>query len=59
MIDRIKADQQRSVRRCCVVLGFRRKTYHRRKAGHRPDERDDALAAVLRATAEDKIAWGF
>ena len=48
-----------SVRRCCRVLGHRRATYTARKAGHRPEERDKALAKVLRATAEEHIGWGF
>ena len=61
MIDQIRADQGSSIRRCCRVLGFRRATYQRRKAGHRPEETDDALAKLLRdtATSEHRLSWGF
>jgi putative transposase len=61
MIDQIKVDQGSSVRRCCRVLGFRRATYQRRKAGHRPEQADDTLAKLLRDTAtQDKCrSWGF
>ena len=54
MIDQIRQqDTSKSVRRCCRVLGFRRQTYYRRKQGHRPDVRDDELAAVLRQACID------
>ena len=61
LIDRIRYDQGSSARRCCRVLGFRRATYQRRKAGHRPEEVDEALAKLLRATAtqEKCLSWGF
>ena len=59
MIDQVKQRQQRSVRRCCQVLGLRRTTYHRRKAGYHPEQADDSLAAVLRSTAAANISWGF
>ena len=59
MIDELRQKTQRSVRRCCRVLGFRRATYHQRKAGHRPEERDSALAKVVRTTAEAHPSWGF
>ena len=60
MIDQIRQqDTSKSVRRCCRVLGFRRQTYYRRKQGHRPDVRDDELAAVLRQACIDHPYWGF
>ena len=59
MIDEVRFGQQQSIRRCCRVLGMRRSTYHSRKAGHRPDQVDQALAKVLRVTAEEHVAWGF
>ena len=59
VIDRAKAAHQRSTRRCCRVLGLRRATYQRRKAGHRPEIRDEALAKVLRTTAAEHVSWGF
>ena len=59
IIDELRQNKQRSVRRCCRVLGFRRTTYHQRKTGHRPEERDLALAKVLRRTAEAHTSWGF
>ena len=60
MIDRIRQrDASKSVRRCCRVLGFRRQTYYGRKRGHRPEEADDELAALLRKTCQDHPYWGF
>lgn len=61
MIDLVRSGQQQSIRRCCRVLGFRRATYYRRRAGHRPELKDKALAKVLRSTAESPmgVAWGF
>lgn len=59
MIDTLREQQSWSVRRVCRVLGFRRATYHRRKDGHRPEQLDEALAKVLRATAEEYVSWGF
>ena len=59
VIDEVRFGQQQSIRRCCRVLGMRRSTYHSRKAGHRPDQVDQALAKVLRVTAEEHVAWGF
>ena len=40
-------------------MGFRRTTYYRRKSGHRPEERDAALTAVLRQHAARFVSWGF
>lgn len=59
MIDRIKADQGVSIRQSCVVLGFRRQTYYRRKAGHRPEEQDQQIAALLHEVTRRFLAWGF
>lgn len=59
MIDSIRSEQQQSIRSCCRVLGFRRSTFYSRKAGHRPEQVDQALAKVLRVTAETHVAWGF
>ena len=57
MVDEIKPDQ--SVRRKCVVLGFRRQTYYRRKQGHRPEELDQYIADLLHQVTKRFIAWGF
>jgi len=59
MIDRIKTGTQQSVRCCCRVLGIRRTTYYERKRGIRPQQKDELLAKVLRATAEEYLSWGF
>ena len=59
MIDSVQSRQQQSIRNCCRVLGFRRATFYSRKAGHRPEQVDQALAKVLRTTAEAHVAWGF
>ena len=59
MIDQVRSEQQQSIRSCCRVLGFRRATFYSRKAGHRPEQVDQALGKVLRATAEAHVAWGF
>lgn len=59
MIDKVRSEQRRSIRSCCRVLGFRRATFYSRKAGHRPEQVDQALGKVLRATAEVHLAWGF
>ena len=45
MVDQVKPIQ--SVRRKCVVLGFRRQSYYRRKQGHRPEELDQEIAELL------------
>ena len=57
MVDEIQPD--RSVRRKCVVLGFRRQSYYRRKQGHRPEERDQYIADLLHQVTKRFIAWGF
>ena len=57
MVDGIKPDQ--SVRRKCVVLGFRRQSYYRRKSGHRPEEEDAQIGALLRQITAKFVAWGF
>jgi putative transposase len=59
MIDQIKSRLQQSVRNCCRVLGIRRTTYYSRKRGFRPEEKDEALAKVLRITAAEHVSWGF
>lgn len=59
MIDQIKTVTQQSVRCCCRVLGIRRTTYYTRKRGIRPEQKDELLAKVLRATAEEHLSWGF
>ena len=48
-----------SIRRKCSVLGFRRQTYYRRKAGHRPEQEDYWIAEVLHTVTQEFIAWGF
>ncbi len=59
MIDSVRSKQRQSIGSCYGVLGFRRATFHSRKAGHRPEQVDQALGNVLRATAEAHVAWGF
>ena len=59
MIGQIKSDLQESVHSCCCVLGIRRTTYYLRKSGFRPEEKDEALAKVLRVTAAEYVNWGF
>ncbi len=59
MIDRIKSNKSISVRLCCVVLGFRRQTYYRRKQGHRPEELDQHIADLLHQITKRFVAWGF
>lgn len=41
------------------MLGIRRQTYHRRKAGHRPEEQDEQIATLLHQTVAEFLAWGF
>lgn len=57
MVDEIRPDQ--SVRLKCVVLGFRRQSYYRRKQGHRPEEMDLMIADLLHQITRRFIAWGF
>ena len=59
MIDQIKVDQKTSVRKNCVVLGFRRQTYYKRKQGHRPEELDQYIADLLHQITKRFVAWGF
>lgn len=47
------------MRRICVVLGFRRQTYYKRKSGHRPEEVDDQIAKLLHEVTKKYLAWGF
>ena len=57
MVDQVKPIQ--SVRRKCVVLGFRRQSYYRRKQGHRPEELDQEIAELLHQVVKRFVAWGF
>lgn len=57
MVDEIQPD--RSVRRKCVVLGFRRQSYYKRKGGHRPEELDYDIADLLHQITQRFICWGF
>ena len=59
MIDQIKSNKSISVRLCCVVLGFRRQTYYRRKRGHRSEEKDQEIADLLHRVTKRFLAWGF
>jgi putative transposase len=59
MIDQITRRPECSVRKGCSVLGFRRQTYHDRKSGNRPEERDAELIELLRRTCARFVAWGF
>ena len=57
MVDEIRPDA--SVRRKCVVLGFRRQSYYRRKQGHRPEEMDHYIADLLNQVTKRFVCWGF
>ena len=57
MIDGVGSGK--SIRRRCLVLGFRRQTYYKRKSGNRPEQEDIWIAEVLHAVTSDFIAWGF
>lgn len=57
MVDEIQPD--RSVRRKCVVLGFRRQSYYKRKRGHRPEELDYYIADLLHQITQRFVSWGF
>ncbi len=59
MIDEVKQLNKVSARRGCVVLGFRRQTYYRRKQGHRREEKDAETAALLHRVTKRFVAWGF
>lgn len=48
-----------SVRRKSKVLGIRRQSYYRRKAGHRPEAVDQQIADLLHQTIGEFVAWGF
>jgi len=51
--------QDRSIRRCSLVLGIRRQSYYRRKQGHRPEELDMVIADLLHQVTKRFVAWGF
>ena len=57
MVDQIQPSK--SVRRKCVVLGFRRQSYYRRKQGHRLEEIDQEIADLLHQVVNRFVAWGF
>ncbi len=59
MIDKVKGKRSASARRTCVVLGFRRQTYHRRRQGWRPEEVDAVVAGLLRQITKRFVCWGF
>lgn len=59
MIDQIKSKRLVSARRSCVVLGFRRQTYCRRRQGHRPEEEDGLVADLLHQITRQFVCWGF
>jgi putative transposase len=59
VIAQITGQSDKSIRRACRVLGIRRQTYHSRKGGKRPEERDEELAKLLRSTCMQFVAWGF
>lgn len=48
-----------SVRRKSKVLGLRRQSYYRRKAGHRPEAVDRLIADHLHSVVGSYLAWGF
>jgi len=51
--------KQHSIRRKSRVLGIRRQTYHNRKRGNRPEEKDQQIAHQLHQTVNRFVAWGF
>jgi putative transposase len=51
--------KQHSIRRKSKVLGIRRQTYHNRKRGNRPEEKDQQIAHQLHQTVDRFVAWGF
>lgn len=55
----MKKKRGHSIRRNCRVLGFRRQTYYRRLAGHRPEELDQQIADLLHQVTTKFVAWGF
>lgn len=59
MIDEVKGKRSASARRTCVVLGFRRQTYHRRRQGRRPEEVDVVVADLLHRVTKRFVCWGF
>jgi putative transposase len=59
MIDGVRKEQQKSIRRICRVLGFRRQTYYHRKQGHRPEGLDGQIAGLLHQVTKRFVAWGF
>lgn len=59
MIDHFKVNKQVKIRQSCRVLGYRRKTYYHRKKGHRPEELDAFIAALLHQVTTRFVAWGF
>ena len=48
-----------SIRRKSKVLGIRRQTYHDRKRGNRPEEKDQQIAQQLHQAVNRFVAWGF
>lgn len=59
MIDGAKALDESSIRKSCKVLGFDRKQYYKRKAGHRSEHFDDELRDILHQVTQRFVAWGF
>ena len=51
--------KDKSIRRKSEVLGIRRQSYYRRKAGHRPEEEDQEITLLLHQVVGEFIAWGF
>jgi putative transposase len=48
-----------SIRRKSRVLSVRRQTYHDRKKGNRPEEKDLEIALQLHQIVNKYVAWGF
>lgn len=59
MIKEVKVKRGCSIRRCCATLGFRRQSYYKRLAGHRPEELDQHIADLLHQVTTRFVAWGF
>lgn len=59
MIGDVTEKRSVSARRSCVVLGFRRQTYYRRKQGYRSEEADAQVADLLHQFTRRFVCWGF
>ena len=58
-MDNVLRQKACSIRHCSHVLGIRRQTYHSRKRGVRPEEKDNELKLALKQVTGQFLAWGF